>query len=67
MDTTLGYYDANADEFSAGTARVDFSAVADRFLGKIPEGGSILDFGCGFGFDTDQLQKEGYSLFKCLF
>ena len=24
--------------------------------------GEILDFGCGFGFDTDQLQKEGYSI-----
>lgn len=22
--------------------------------------GEILDFGCGFGFDTDELQKEGY-------
>ena len=24
--------------------------------------GDILDFGCGFGFDTDELQKEGYSI-----
>ena len=24
--------------------------------------GDILDFGCGFGFDTDQLQKEGFSI-----
>ena len=24
--------------------------------------GEILDFGCGFGFDTDQLQKEGYNI-----
>ena len=24
--------------------------------------GEILDFGCGFGFDTDELQKEGYSI-----
>lgn len=22
----------------------------------------ILDFGCGFGFDTDQLQKEGFNI-----
>ena len=24
--------------------------------------GEILDFGCGFGFDTDELQKEGFIL-----
>ena len=24
--------------------------------------GEIFDFGCGFGFDTDELQKEGYSI-----
>lgn len=24
--------------------------------------GEILDFGCGFGYDTDQLQKEGYDI-----
>ena len=60
MDTTLGYYDANADEFSAGTARVDFSAVADRFLKKLPEDGSILDLGCGSGRDTKYFLEKGY-------
>ncbi len=24
--------------------------------------GEILDFGCGFGFDTDQLQKSGFNI-----
>ena len=24
--------------------------------------GEILDFGCGFGFDVDQLQKEGFNI-----
>ena len=24
--------------------------------------GEILDFGCGFGFDTDQLKKKGYNI-----
>ena len=24
--------------------------------------GEILDFGCGFGFDTDKLQKEGFNI-----
>ena len=24
--------------------------------------GEILDFGCGFGFDTDELQKEGFGI-----
>lgn len=24
--------------------------------------GEILDYGCGFGFDTDELQKQGYNI-----
>ena len=24
--------------------------------------GKILDFGCGFGFDTDELKKQGYDI-----
>lgn len=24
--------------------------------------GSILDFGCGFGYDTDELQRQGYDI-----
>ena len=24
--------------------------------------GEILDFGCGFGFDTDELQKAGFNI-----
>ena len=24
--------------------------------------GEVLDFGCGFGFDTDELQKEGFDI-----
>ena len=24
--------------------------------------GRILDFGCGFGFDTDELKRQGYNI-----
>ena len=24
--------------------------------------GKILDFGCGFGFDTDDLKRQGYDI-----
>ena len=24
--------------------------------------GKILDFGCGYGFDTDELKKQGYDI-----
>lgn len=62
MDITLRFYDTNADVFTAGTVQVDFSAVADRFLRKIPEGGSILDFGCGSGRDTKYFLEKGYQV-----
>ena len=44
-DTTLNYYDNNAEAFIKGTISVDFSATQDKFL-NILSGKRILDFGC---------------------
>ncbi len=51
-DNTLGYYDSHAEQFYKSTVNVEFTAMQERFLEKLPKGSYILDFGCGSGRDT---------------
>ncbi|MCR4715962.1 MAG: class I SAM-dependent methyltransferase [Lachnospiraceae bacterium] len=44
------------------TKEVEFSDVQERFLSFLPEGGSILDFGCGSGRDTKYFLGRGYEV-----
>lgn len=60
MNRTLDYYDNNADTFVAGTMCVEFSGYQNRFMSLLPEGGTILDFGCGSGRDTKYFISKGY-------
>ena len=59
---TIDYYNENAKAFTESTVAVDFSAIQDKFLEKIPEGAMILDFGCGSGRDTKYFLEKGYRL-----
>ena len=49
---TLTYYNEKTDAFVFGTQAVDFHDTQDLFLSFLPQGSSILDFGCGSGRDT---------------
>jgi len=60
MDSTLNYYNENAEQFVQGTASVDFSETQNRFLSKLKAGAGILDFGCGSGRDTKYFLDKGY-------
>lgn len=62
MDSTLKYYNQNADQFVQGTLSVDFKQTQDRFLAKLPEDAYILDFGCGSGRDTKYFLENGYQV-----
>lgn len=57
---TIGYYDANARRFIADTANVEFGALRRAFAGMLPEGGCILDLGCGSGRDSLAFLKAGF-------
>lgn len=56
---TLTYYNTNAKQFYTTTVSVDFTATQNRFLSKLPQGASILDFGCGSGRDTKYFLTQG--------
>lgn len=60
MDTTLEYYNQNAEQFVRGTLLVDFAKTQERFLSKIEKGACVLDFGCGSGRDTKYFLEKGY-------
>ncbi len=62
MDQTISYYNDNADQFTEETLTVDMSALYDAFLPHIPEGGHILDAGCGSGRDTRTFLHHGYRI-----
>lgn len=49
---TINYYNTNAKDFINGTLSVDFTSIQNIFLNLLPEGATILDFGCGSGRDT---------------
>lgn len=60
VEGTLNYYNKNAGAFAAGTVNVRFTEMQDLFLEYVPEGGKILDFGCGSGRDTKYFLSRGY-------
>ena len=42
--------------------RTDFSVPTRYLMQHNLLRGKILDFGCGFGFDTDELKKQGFDI-----
>ncbi|MEZ3503621.1 MAG: class I SAM-dependent methyltransferase [Lachnospiraceae bacterium] len=59
-NSTLGYYDCNAEEFYKNTVNVEFAAIQKQFLSKLKKGSYVLDFGCGSGRDTKYFLEQGY-------
>ena len=58
----MNYYDENAKEFFDGTVDADMSSHHMKFLGQMPENGSILDAGCGSGRDAKIFKDLGYEV-----
>lgn len=62
LNKTINYYDINAKEFVEGTLNVDFKAIQDKFINKLPAKGYILDFGCGSGRDTKYFLAKDFNV-----
>ncbi len=61
-DMTIEYYNQHADEYVESTLYADMSDARNKFLSYIPEGGTILDFGCGSGRDSKAFLDAGYKV-----
>lgn len=60
MESTINYYNSNAQSFTMSTQTVDFEATQNLFIQKLPTASTILDFGCGSGRDTKYFLSHGY-------
>ncbi len=58
--STIRYYDDHTEEYVSATAGVDMETLYRPFLELMPEGGTILDAGCGSGRDTKAFADRGY-------
>ncbi len=65
MDQTLTYYEQHADVFTAGSISADMEETRTHFLGALPKGAYLLDFGCGSGRDTKVFLDQGYQVDAC--
>ena len=62
IDNTIDYYNKNAQSFFDETINADMSFWRDKFINLLPNGGRILDAGCGSGRDSKEFIKQGYSV-----
>ena len=62
INSTLDYYNQGAQKFTDGTQSIDFKETQNKFLNRLPEGATILDFGCGSGRDTKYFLDKGYKV-----
>jgi len=59
---SIDYYDENSRAFVVDTAQVNMGQLYESFLSCIPEGGRILDLGCGSGRDTKYFMDQSYEV-----
>lgn len=61
-DSTLDYYERHVSAFADSTAGVDMSAILSEFALQLPEGATVLDWGCGTGRDSKALCNRGFNI-----
>ena len=61
-NTTLQYYNTNADSFIDNTFNADVSTDIHNFIKKVKSGGKILDVGCGSGRDALIFKNLGFNV-----
>lgn len=61
VNSTIAYYEQNAEAYAASTVTTDMFDVRQAFLSCVPTGSRILDVGCGSGRDLKAFSDAGYS------
>jgi len=59
---SIEFYNKNAAEYFDQTVILDMQESLDRFTELLPEGGSILDLGCGSGRDSAYFMSCGFDV-----
>ena len=61
-DATIEYYDSHAESFVSSTVNADMGPLLTAFLELVPDGGRVLDWGCGSGRDSLAMIRAGYDV-----
>ncbi len=61
MDS-IEYYNQNAADYFEKTVDVNMQEYWNRFTQSLPEGGSVLDLGCGSGRDSAYFMSLGFDV-----
>ena len=59
-NSTVSFYNNNAQDFIEGTFSVDVSHLYAEFESHLSRGASVLDVGCGSGRDLKYFAEHGY-------
>ena len=59
---TIEFYNTNAQKYSSYSYEHEKGELYQKFLNYLPKKGSILDAGCGAGWDTKFFLKNGYTV-----
>lgn len=62
VNTTIEYFDQNAERCFADAFTITARTNQDHFLSYVRPAGSILDFGCGSGRDTAYFMERGFEV-----
>ena len=57
---TVEFYNDNAAEYASWTGKDRDTRFRRRMIKRIPKGGSILDLGCGAGWDSAAFVEAGF-------
>ena len=57
---TIEFYNSNAKKYSSYSYEHEKGDLYQKFLNNLPKQGSILDAGCGAGWDTKFFLSNGY-------
>lgn len=59
---TIDYYNTHAESFVSATVDAEMGELLSVFLELLPDGGRVLDWGCGSGRDSLAMMRAGYDV-----
>lgn len=62
MLDSIDYYNKYANLYFESTVELDMGDMLDKFIAFLPEGGEVLDLGCGSGRDSLYLIERGFGV-----
>ena len=61
-NSTINYYDLNAQKYAESTINVKISESLEMFCKNLPEKARVLDVGCGSGRDSLYFKSKGFNV-----